>query len=581
MKNTKKVLSIIWIEMKKYRWYALVTVILFGGMIVIGDAIVPLYIKKIIDVLGVGEFTSAFSLMWILIGAYFLQRILLFCSMHTLSYFQSLLARDLYASSFDYFTSHSYNFYANEFMGSLVEKSKRLGSNVIGIIDTMLFNFFSITVSVISILVLLFIENVTMGFIFLGFLLIYSLLVRWMSKKMAPPYRERSLSKTAVNSTLSDILTNMQTVLFFSSHANERDTFKKSNQNFHKKRYRAWRAAINYHETLGFLPSLFTSGVTMYAVYLASIGSMSTGSVVLIFLLGNNFGDQIWRINHAVKDFVSMISDCIESIEIIEQEPSVQDVPNPTTFIPKSGEINFKNISFTYPEGDHVFNNFTLKIPHQQSIGIVGKSGSGKTTITKLLLRLYDIDSGEITFDGSAIGTMRQKYLRKSIAYVPQDTVLFHRTIYENITYGNLHASKEEVLHAAKMAHVDEFVSGFNDGYKTMVGERGVKLSGGQRQRIGIARAMLKKDAPVLVMDEATSSLDTISEQYIQESFASLSQGRTTIVIAHRLSTIQKMDRILVLDKGNIVEDGSHKELLIINGHYAQLWNSQIDELIT
>jgi ATP-binding cassette subfamily B protein len=214
MKNTKKVLSIIWIEMKKYRWYALVTVILFGGMIVIGDAIVPLYIKKIIDVLGVGEFTSAFSLMWILIGAYFLQRILLFCSMHALSYFQSLLARDLYASSFDYFTSHSYNFYANEFMGSLVEKSKRLGSNVIGIIDTMLFNFFSITVSVISILVLLFIENVTMGFIFLGFLLIYSLLVRWMSKKMAPLYRERSLSKTAVNSTLSDILTNMQTVLF-------------------------------------------------------------------------------------------------------------------------------------------------------------------------------------------------------------------------------------------------------------------------------------------------------------------------------------------------------------------------------
>ena len=368
--------------------------------------------------------------------------------------------------------------------------------------------------------------------------------------------------------------------LFFSSQSNEHETFNQSNQDFHEKRYRSWRMAINYQDTIGFLPLLFTSGVTMYAIYLASIGSMSIGSVVLVFLLGNNFGDQIWRINRTVKDFVSMISDCIESIEIIEQKPSVQDILNPPTFIPTSGEINFKNIDFTYPEGDHVFDNFSLKIPHNQSIGIVGKSGSGKTTITKLLLRLYDLDSGEITFDSSAIEKIRQSDLRKFIAYVPQDTILFHRTIYENIAYGNLHATKQEVYHAAKMAHVDEFVTEFSDGYETMVGERGVKLSGGQRQRIGIARAMLKKNAPVLIMDEATSSLDTLSEKYIQESFESLSQGRTTIVIAHRLSTIQKMDRILVLDNGKIVEDGSHRELIQMNGHYAELWNSQIDELI-
>ena len=244
------------------------------------------------------------------------------------------------------------------------------------------------------------------------------------------------------------------------------------------------------------------------------------------------------------------------------------------------GNVSLENISFTYPKGEHVFENFSLIIPKGQSVGIVGKSGSGKTTITKLLLRFYDVDSGSITVDGQNITTVTQNDLRSSIAYIPQETILFHRTIYENIAYGNLEASREEVMAIAKVAHVDEFVDKLEDGYETKVGERGIKLSGGQRQRVGIARAMLKKSAPILVMDEATSSLDTVSEQYIQDSFEQLSRDRTTIVIAHRLSTIQKMDRIIVMEEGKIIEDGTHKALLAKNGYYAKLWDSQVDRMI-
>ena len=207
-------------------------------------------------------------------------------------------------------------------------------------------------------------------------------------------------------------------------------------------------------------------------------------------------------------------------------------------------------------------------------MGIVGHSGAGKSTITKLLLRFNDITEGSITIDGQDIRNVTQDDLRSVISYVPQEPILFHRPIKENINYGKIDASQEEVIDVAIKAHADDFISKLPKGYDTLVGERGVKLSGGERQRVAIARAMLK-DSPILMLDEATSSLDSISESYIQDAFTELMKGKTTIVIAHRLSTIQKMDRIIVLDKGKIVEEGTHKELLSKDGLYADLWNHQ------
>jgi ATP-binding cassette subfamily B protein len=278
--------------------------------------------------------------------------------------------------------------------------------------------------------------------------------------------------------------------------------------------------------------------------------------------------------------FVEVVSNTIDAIEIFDTKNKIKDLKNPEICSIEKGEIKLDKISFTYPKGEHVFEKFNLQIPAGQSIGIVGKSGSGKTTLTKLLLRFYDISDGEILIDNQDISKVKRNDLRLKMAYIPQETILFHRSIYENIAYGNLEASEEEVILASKAAYVDEFVQNLEQKYETEVGERGIKLSGGQRQRIGIARAMLRKNAPLLILDEATSSLDSMSEHYIQKSFKELSKDRTTIVIAHRLSTIQQLDRIIVMDKGKIVEDGSHDELIAKNGHYAELWNSQVNGFI-
>jgi ATP-binding cassette subfamily B protein len=277
----------------------------------------------------------------------------------------------------------------------------------------------------------------------------------------------------------------------------------------------------------------------------------------------------------------SAISDTREDFEIID-EPITVSNNNLQQLIQDNNNISFNNISFTYPNGDHVFENFNLEIPEGQKIGVVGKSGSGKTTLVKLLLRFYDPSSGEVSVGQNVIKNISQQEYRNSfISFIPQETTLFHRTLRENIMYGNQEANEELFNEVVKSSYVEEFASRLDRGNETKVGERGIRLSGGQRQRVGIARAMLKKDTPILIMDEATSALDSQSEQYIQNSFEKLSEGRTTIVIAHRLSTIQKMDRIIVMEHGVIVEDGSHNALIKNKAVYAQLWNSQIGGFIS
>jgi ATP-binding cassette, subfamily B, bacterial len=269
------------------------------------------------------------------------------------------------------------------------------------------------------------------------------------------------------------------------------------------------------------------------------------------------------------------MGDARDMVEILKIEAEVKDPQKPQKVRIGHGEIKFQSVQFQHSGSDEaIFEDFNLDISAGEKVGLVGHSGSGKTTFTRLLLRFSDIDGGKILIDGQSISAITQADLRKNIAYVPQEPLLFHRTISENIAYGNGKASNKEVETAAKSSHAAEFIEKLPNGYETLVGERGVKLSGGQRQRIAIARAMLK-DAPILMLDEATSSLDSESEKYIQDALWKLMEGRTAIVIAHRLSTIQRMDRIVVLDDGQVVEQGTHKELLDAGGTYARLWAHQ------
>ena len=282
----------------------------------------------------------------------------------------------------------------------------------------------------------------------------------------------------------------------------------------------------------------------------------------------------MWDLRGAIINSMRAISDASEMVEIFEQKPEILDPEDcePCRII--GGKIVFDNISFSYGDEISIFKNFNLNIESGQKVGLVGLSGSGKTTITKILLRFIDINGGAVTIDGQNISRIKQSELRNRIAYVPQDPVLFHRSLRENIAYGKPDASDDEIIEVAKKANAHDFISRLPLEYGTFVGERGVKLSGGERQRIAIARAMLK-NAPILILDEATSSLDSISEKYVQEAFARLMESRTTIAIAHRLSTIRKMDRIIVIDRGKIVEEGGHDQLINNMGIYHSLWTHQ------
>ena len=303
---------------------------------------------------------------------------------------------------------------------------------------------------------------------------------------------------------------------------------------------------------------------------------ISVATLVLIVNYAQTVQGELWNINSILKNINRVFGDAHEMTLILDTIDDVVDIPEAQILIMNQASVDFDNISFRHKDAkDEIFTNFNLKVEPGERIGLVGVSGSGKTTLTKLLLRFADVNSGEITVSGQNIRNITQQSLRENIAYVPQETSLFHRSIAENIAYGKPDATQAEIEQAAKLANAHEFIIDMPEGYETLVGERGVKLSGGQRQRIAIARAILK-DAPILVLDEATSALDSESEALIQSALERLMKGRTSIVIAHRLSTVASLDRIVVLQNGKIVEQGSHHALLEQkDGVYHHLWSRQ------
>ncbi|MEM9259059.1 MAG: ABC transporter ATP-binding protein, partial [Bacteroidota bacterium] len=331
----------------------------------------------------------------------------------------------------------------------------------------------------------------------------------------------------------------------------------------------------------GIMLIILDVSVLLAGAYCWSQGLITPGVIVLILYYTSSISEEVWNFSRMINAMTQAYADANKFMEHVRMQPDIRDSSEALTSGIQRGAIELRDISFTYPEGAHVFENFHLEIAAGEKVGIVGPSGSGKSTIVTLLQRHMDVQQGAILIDGHNIRNVRQSYLRSKISLVPQDPSLFHRSLKENIAYGKPEASMEDIIAAARKAQAHDFIMETPQGYDTAVGERGIKLSGGQRQRIAIARAILEaENAPIVIFDEATSSLDNVAEKEIQQAIdaALADSSRTGIIIAHRLSTLRSVDRILVLDKGQIVETGTHAELLLRNGLYAELYESQMLE---
>ncbi len=388
---------------------------------------------------------------------------------------------------------------------------------------------------------------------------------------------ERLKATKAVTAHLADAILNVQTVKTFAHEDDELKTHRKLNHVLREKRLHDWQLAAyqgsNRIAVLLFMQLLFIILIVHEIQHNPSL----LGIGIFAFSFTITLSNKLFEVNTMIRSIEDGLLNASPMTEIILQEPEILDARGAKPIAVSKGAIDFDDVTFAYkdaPDGQEVFSNLNLQVQPGEKIGLVGQSGGGKSTLTRLLLRFEDIKAGHINIDGQDVAEVTQRSLRQAISYVPQEPLLFHRTIRENIAYGNWEATQEQVEQTAKKAHAHEFITSLPEGYNTVVGERGVKLSGGQRQRVAIARAILK-NAPILLLDEATSALDSESEVYIQQALWELMKDRTTIVIAHRLSTIQKMDRIIVLDDGQIVEQGTHKQLVDARGHYAKLWAHQ------
>jgi len=578
---SKNLLIFIWSFLKSYKWkiYGIYLAVFISALLTVVD---PYLLKMLIDKIIVNDIHLSFFSD----GSYLIIIVVLFIMLNicgnliwriinylSLKTFPAVRSR-VFSETFSYLSSQSHQYFQDNLAGDLANKIKDIGESIENIFEPMLSIIYIVFTVLLTIII-----TYTISFYFSLALIIWAILFISVSLILSKDITDYSKNFAQIRSILSgryvDSLMNIFNINIFARQPFEKSYLEKiSYEVMEKDIALRWRL-LKLWAIQGGLCAIILGVMIFILILLRSNNIVSAGDFVFIISITITIIQRIFGIAELISRILEQIGICNQAISVVYVPHTIVDIKDAIFLKIKKAEIIFQDVGFGYKKDNLFFKNLNIIIPVNQKIGLVGYSGSGKTTFVNLLIRLYDVQEGKILIEKQNINSVTMSSLRENIAFIPQNPVLFHRSFMDNIRYGKLNATDEEVIEAAKKAHAHEFIIDTYEGYGSLLGENGVKISGGQRQRIAIARAILK-NAPILILDEATSSLDSVTEILIQESLKKLMHNKTVITIAHRLSTLLTMDRILVFDKGKIVEDGNHEELLNLHKFYSTLWNAQV-----
>lgn len=570
--------AFIWHFLKPYKISAFVFICL-GSLAGLWGPFKSILTKQIINLLPYVETETIFILFWpaflVVIGFLLFDNIT-WRGMTYIGYkTEAVIKNHIIRQTMDQTLGNSHTFFQDTLSGRISNQITTLADSIELILYKITPDFLRTGTSLIASFFVAFCVNPLFFYVLLIWFITFSTFSVIMSQRLVLLTNTHAKSESILAGQLVDCIANQSTVKIFSNKAFE---ISRMNQFFAKtkKTFQAKELfLLLLHGGQGLMIAFMIGASTYFLIHLYGKNLVSIGDFALILSLVMDLGYAMWYTMSQVDELNQAIGKCKQSLTALMVKADIVDTPNAEKLVITQGQISFNNVKFRYKDAEILFEKQSVIIQAHQKVGLVGFSGSGKSTFVNLILRLHDVTDGAILIDNQDIRNVTQDSLHEAIAMIPQDPSLFHRSLLENIRYSRTDATDKEVIEAAKKAHAHDFILKLPQGYNTPVGERGIKLSGGQRQRIAIARAILK-DAPILMLDEATSQLDSATESYIQQSMAELMQGKTTLIVAHRLSTLLHMDRILVFDQGKIIQDGTHADLVLQEGLYKKLWNTQI-----
>lgn len=578
---TRTVHRLFWRAMLHTRLYFALTVLCHAPAFLILNVLVPLEVAYGIEAIITRHFDQLGHYAWAILILTVIANIILaigtWASNRNGVYGGSFVQRRVFTN----YLNKDFDFYGSNYIGALGSQAARIRDAFTDYNRIALFDIPRTLIMIVASLTVIAIKSPLLALVSAACMIVVLSINILFSAYRLKYRRLVSQASSALAGVLGDALSHGTAVKSFAKESYEEQRLAKPLDHWEKMQLKSWDLFTPQGFSRNILLAITMSLLLVISARLYKDGSISIAIIALVQLYVIRLINVTYDISEIIKQYETVMSSAHQPVATMLVPITIIDPASPQRLAGKNSfGIKFENVTYHYPEAAKnadAIGGFSLTIQKGEKVGLIGYSGGGKTTITKLLLRFMDVSNGIISIDGIDVRQIKQTDLRNVVAYVPQEPLLFHRSIRENIAYGRPNASLRAIEKAAKTAYVDEFVQGLPRGYDTMVGERGVKLSGGQRQRVAIARALLK-DAPILVLDEATSSLDSQSEQYIQQALWKLMENRTAIVIAHRLSTIQRMERIVVMDQGKIVQIGTHRQLLADkSGIYAKLWAHQSD----